>query len=632
MLQRIHDLAKGWLAYVIVALLIIPFALWGIHEYFGTGGDRVAAVVNGTEIPAQELRNAIQQQRERMRTMFGGRLPPQFVDDSLLGEAALNELIRRELIRQEADRAGYRVGDDLLVTGLQEIEVFQENGRFSPSRYEQILSMQRRSKAGFELQLREGIRLSQLEGGVSGTSFATGAAARDYQRLQGQTRDLAYLMVQPDGFADRIDPTDQEIEAHYEAHPELFQRPERARLAYVELSIADLARSVEVSEDELKSTYQEQIDRYTTLEERRASHILLSLSRDATDAEVEAAEQRAQSLLQRIRAGEEFAKLARENSQDSLSAEQGGDLGVVREGDQPPAVEQVLKGLETGQVSDPVRTEFGFHLVKLTELKPARTKDFSEVRDSIEAEYRRQQAEVVYVDYADELATISYEAADTLEPAADAIGSTVKTTDWVTRDGGDGVAADPRVRQVAFGAEVLQDGRNSDLIELSDGQALVVRILEHEPAARRPLDEVRDEVRARLIEETTRERARELGERLLGELRDGAALESVAANSATVLESLGFVARDDATAPPEILRRAFSMPRPVDGQSRFEGVTMADGAYAIVAVRAVTDGDQEADLASARAGLGADYSRREEQAFFNALRERAEVRVFRDEP
>lgn len=632
MLQKIHDLAKGWLAYVIVALLIVPFALWGIHEYFGSGGDRVVAMVNGTEIPAQELRNAVQQQRDRLRSMFGGRLPPQFADDSLLGDAALNELIRLELLRQEVDRAGFRVGDELLFDGIKQIEAFQENGQFSASRYEQVLSLQRRSKAGFEAQLREGIRLSQLEDGVRGTAFATRADARDFERLKGQTRDIAYVMVEPGRFTDRIQPTDDEIQAYYDAHADRFRRPERAKLAYVELSLPEIARGIAVSEEELRALYDEQVDRYTVPEERRASHILLSLSRGATDEEVREAEQQAESLLARIQAGEPFADLARQYSDDSLSAEQGGDLGVIREGDQPPAVESALAVLEQGETSQPIRTEFGFHLVKLTQIEPARTQSFADVRGTIEAEYRQQQAERVFIDYLDELATVSYEVADSLEPAADAIATTVKTTDWVTRESGEGVGADPRVRQVAFSAEVLEDGRNSDLIELSDGQALVVRILEHQPAARRPLEEVRADVEARLVQETARTRARELGERLLGELREGGDLETVVGQTEVELKAPGYLARDDGSVPSEILRKAFSLPRPAEGQASFDGLETGEGAYAVVAVRGVEDGKPEATSGPESAQLGADYSRREEQAFFGALRDRAEVRLLRDEP
>jgi peptidyl-prolyl cis-trans isomerase D len=404
------------------------------------------------------------------------------------------------------------------------------------------------------------------------------------------------------------------------------------RLAYVELSVPELASGIEVAEQDLRAYYEEQIDRYTVLEERRASHILLSLGREASESEVSAAQSEAETLLERLRSGESFAELARSYSDDSLSASDGGDLGVVREGDQPPAFEQALRELELDEVSQPVRTEFGFHLIKLTALEPGRTREFEEVREALESEYRRHEAETVYINYADELTTVSYEVADTLEPAADAIGTTVKTTDWVTRANGDGIASDARVRELAFSAEVLEDGRNSDLIELSDNQAAVLRVLEHEPAARLPLEQVREQARARLIEERAREQARELGERLLDELRGGAAIESVAERPDASLEMPGFLARDDGTASPEILRRAFSLPRPEPSGTSLAGLSLADGSYAVVVVRAVEDGDPESGLGPARAQLGSDYSRREEQAFFDALRERAEVQIFREEP
>jgi peptidyl-prolyl cis-trans isomerase D len=559
-------------------------------------------------------------------------VPPQLIDDALLSEAALSELIRRELMRQEADRAGFRVGDDLLFTGLQDIEAFQENGRFSASRYEQVLGMQRRSKAGFEAQLREGIRLSQLEDGIRGTAFATAAAARDFRRLQGQRRDIAYLRIDPEAFVAQIEPSEDELQVYYDEHAELFQRPERVRLAYVELSVPELASSVNVAEQDLRAYYEEQIDRYTVPEERRASHILLSLGREASESEVSAAQAEAESLLERLRSGESFAELARGHSDDSLSASQGGDLGVIREGDQPPAFEQALRELALDAVSQPVRTEFGVHLIKLTALEPGRTRDFEEVREALESEYRRHEAETVFIDYADELTTVSYEVADSLEPAADAIGTTVETSDWITRADGEGIAADPRIRQLAFSAEVLEDGRNSDLIELSDNQAVVLRVLEHEPAARLPLEQVREQARARLIEERAREQARELGERLLEELRNGAAIESMAERPGASVETPGLLARDDGTTAPEILRRAFSLSRPEPDGTSLAGLGLGDGSYVVVVVRAVEDGDSESGLGPARAQLGGDYSRREEQAFFDAMRERAEVQVFRDEP
>lgn len=633
MLQTIRDRASGVVAYAIVILISIPFALWGINQYFGGGDALVVAEVNGNEIPLSAFTSQYQQQRRYLRSVMGGRLPPGY-DEAALKRNVIQAMVREALLAEDLERAGYRVSDGELARFIASLPAFQNNGHFDRQRYERVLQSQRRSTAQFEAELRGQLRKSQFEDGLRQSSFLPKPLQQEYLRLKGQQRDIAYLVIPADMEQARKRVTEAQIESYYKDHPGRFQTPERVKLAYIELDEAKLLEDMDVDEAALRQFYEEQADRYVRPEQRRARHILIKPQVAEGEGASESREQarsQAQGLVERLRKGEDFAALAKEYSQDRLSSDSGGELGTITRGELDPKVDQALFALKVDEISDPVETAGGFEILQVLEVIPAEQQPFEAVKERVEREYRQRQAERRFISMAEELLTLSYEQSDSLAPAAQALGLTIGTTDWVSRESGAGIAANPKVREAAFGEDVLQGGRNSDLVELSDTHVLVLRVAEHEPAQTRPLEAVREEIRDILAKEAAREAALEAGRKALERIRQGVAPGQVAQDHGLALQEPGFVSRDQTGLPRQVLLKAFALNKPADGGISAAGTPLPNGGYAVVVVRGVREGEIQSgggDPTPAR--LAQQYGARELEAAYAALEGGAQVRIFQE--
>ncbi len=438
MLQAIRDRASGWIAYIIVILICIPFALWGIHQYFGGDDPLLAAEVNGQEIPLRLLNQEYQQQKRYYQSIMGKQLPQEY-EDRQLKENALANLVRNELLRQEVEKAGYHISDNVLLSQIQEIPAFFSNGVFDKQRYEQILEMQRRTPTEFEHRLRQQIRVSQFIEGLSQSAFIPGQSIDDYRRLVNQHRRFTYFIIHTDLAKANAEVSDEAIEKYYKTHKNKFNTPPRVKLDYVELTEKSLIASTPATDQQLREYYQSQPDSYQTPEQRHARHILLKLSSSPTTKKNQSAKQvekRAQELVAQLRSGQKFSDLAKEYSEDSLSASSGGDLGWIARGDMDHEFENTLFNLKLNQISEPIKTESGYQIIQLIDIKPANRKAFDEVRGQVEKEYKQHIAEDQMTDLTEQLITLSYEQPDTLEPVADALGIPIKHTAWITADGG----------------------------------------------------------------------------------------------------------------------------------------------------------------------------------------------------
>jgi len=630
MLQAIRDRASGWIAYIVIILIAIPFALWGVHRYLGGGGKQVAARVNDTEIPVQAYRNQLLRQKERLRSAFGGRLPDSVVDDNRLKENAIQSLVQQRVMTQTAKAAGLRISDRSLVQELSSLEPFQVEGEFDVGRYERVLKAQRMSKAQFESNVRRSMQVRQLRSGLSQSAFVPPAQARDYRRLQAQQRDIAYLTVPVAAFRGEIQVSEEAVEAYYNEHRQQFMQPEAVRLAYVELSIEGIAKRLSVTRDELREYYRQHADSYVQPEERKARTILIKLAEDANQGAVAKARERARSLKQELEAGASFAQLARQHSEDSLSAEQGGDLGYIARGDMGAAFEKALFQLQEGEVSQPVRTDAGIQLIELEEIRAAEQQPFEAVRDQVEEELRRRRAETRFVELTERLLTRSFENPETLSVAAEAVGAEVQTSDWITPEEGAGIGRQKAVREAAFSEQVLQRRQNSDLIELGNDRALVLRVREHREAERKPLPQVRNEVAARIKDREARKKAEALAEELAQRARDGASLQALADDTRAELADPGAVGRDASGIAQPILDQAFRMPEPGAG-SRSPTVArtrLSNGDSVVVALREIQEPEVGGDGAPQE--LSQAYAQRELEAARRALVASADVKIFRD--
>ena len=455
MLQTIRDRAQGWIAWVIVILISIPFALWGIQSYLGVGGEVVVAKVNGVEITERDLQRRVQQARIQLRERLGAAYDAAQMDDRRLRQEVLDDMIRETLLVDVSDRLGFRVSDQELQAQILAEPAFQRDGRFDNVAYAQVLELQGLSPALFEAQLRQRMVGTQMVRGVVGSEVITTAEWEAFQRLSGQRRELAWLRIPAARFMDDAPMDEDAVQAYYAANTAAFQTPEQVRLEYLVLDVDALATGSTVSDEDVRRAYESEQARFGQPERRKVRHILLPVPADADAAKAQAVLEEIQAVRGRILGGEPFDEVAKAVSQDPGSATQGGDLGEIEQGIMDPAFDQAAFSLAAAELSEPVRSRFGYHLIEVQEIIPARVKPFDEVQESLRAELARQKAESLFYDLGERLANVVYETPDSLQPAAEELGLTVQQSDWIGRTGGEGLLAHPRVTAAAFSEEVL---------------------------------------------------------------------------------------------------------------------------------------------------------------------------------
>ena len=594
MLHFIRERAQGWIATIIVALLIIPFALWGINQYFGGGGKAVVAKVNGTEISQREFNQEFYQQRTRMQQMLGKQYNAQLFDPQIK-KSVINSMVNQDLLIQNADKAGLRVSDETVAATIRSIKAFSVNGAFSTQRYEQELKQQGESPTGFEYRVKRMTLASQLPDGLATTVLVTDAEVDNVIRLQQQKRDFRYFELPVSKYRDASVANEASIKSYYDKHHDEYKSPEQVSVQYVELSAAsiqsDMAKNNPPTEDQLREFYQSNASKYVVPEERKASHILIQVAKGADKATVEAAHKKAEDILAKIKSGKSFSELAKKYSDDPGSAQQGGELGYFTSGIMDPAFEKAAFALKVGEVSKPVRTSFGFHIIKLEAIRKSRAKKFDDVRKELIPAYLKDKAERKYFDLADKLTNLAYESTDSLSEVADKLGLKLKESPLFSRVGGPGIFANPRVVDAAFSDDVLTQGYNSEPVDLGQDHVVVLRLLQHKKASQLPLEKVQDKVKASLIEEAAREKVQQVGSSTVKQLQNGKADNSVAEKLGVSWKNQVSIERDAKTVDASIVKEVFRMMKPVQGATSYDGVVLPNGDYAIIALSKVTDGN-----------------------------------------
>lgn len=588
MLQNIRDKAQGWIAWAIVILISIPFALWGIQSYLGTGSEPVVATVDGKEITERDLDRRFQQFRQDLRNRLGSAYRPEMFDDARLREEVLNQMIREDLVLQTSHDMGLRVGDPLVSQTILGIDAFKKNGRFDQQVFERSVRMQGLSPAGFEERVRQMLLSDQLSQAVRVGSFVTERELEEYARLFDQTRNVEYFIIPSADFISDEAISDAEAQAFYEEHQSEFRTPEQVKLAYILLNADTVGDSVEVDEGVLQEFYENNLERYGRPEERQASHILIKLDEDADQAAVTEALIKINDLKMRISQGEDFAELAKANSEDPSTAEQGGDLGYFGKGIMDPAFETAVFSLEEGKLSEPVRTPFGFHLIKLTGIKPASVKPFEEVRAEVDQTYRRAEGEKLYFEQAEKLADLSYEDPNSLEPAANALQLKIVESDWIDRNSAQGLLRNPKVLSAAFSEDVLRERHNSELLELDQLQSMVLRVVDHKEASFEPLAEAKERVISMIRQDRAAKKTREEAEQRLARVKEGAALAHVAGKYEVVAKD--DVKRSAGSMPLPLQRKIFQTPKPEAGQAVSGLVELTKGNLGLFSLYEVHDG------------------------------------------
>ena len=636
MLTKIREKATGIIAYIIVGIISIPFALWGINSYFEGGGEAVVATVEDVEVDLNTFQQALAERRRVVTQVLQGSPGAEYFESAAFRNQVLEGLIQNTAQASWADEAGYRVSDEVLGQWIRDLPYFQSEGSFDSQRYQDLLANAGMSVSRFEQQQRQELISDQIRSAFAESAFVAPSDVDAVLVLLEQTRTADYAVLSANDPGIEVNVTEDEIREHFEADRESYYAPEQMRVNYVVLSVEKVAESVEVDEEEARRYYENNPGRFGRPEARRVSHILLQLPADADDEAVEAARAEAEELASQARSGADFAELARSHSDDSGSAANGGDLGVISRGAMVKPFEDAAYALQAaGEVTDPVRSRFGFHVIKLTELRESRTASFEDVRGEIEGELKRQLAESQYLENVETFSALVYEQPESLGPAADELGLEIQASDWFSEGAGEGIAQNPRFRSVAFSEDVRIDNLNSEAFELDPETTVSVHRLE--TRERRPLElaEVTDRIRQTLEAEARAEAVREKGERLLSALDDGASWDSIVEENG--LDPVEFHGTRDDGADAETRALAdelFTLSSPRDGNAVTGGLATANGNYVIFRLTEVIDGDPAAVSESRREEVrGLLLSRQSEGMYRNfqqALRENADVQVFEE--
>ncbi|WP_278378681.1 SurA N-terminal domain-containing protein [Stutzerimonas kunmingensis] len=619
MLQNIRDNSQGWIAKTIIGIIVMLLALTGFEAIFNAASNNQnAAEVNGEEISRYDLDQAMNMQRRQLAQQLGQDFDASLLDDRLLRDSALGSLIDRMLLLQSAKNANFAFSSEALDQLILQTPEFQVDGAFSAARFDQVIQQMGYSRLQFRQLLEQEMLIGQLRAGISGTGFVTDQQVDNFARLEMQTRDFATLTLPAQQEA--IEVGDEQIKEYYEANADRFRTPEQVIVEYVELKKESFFDQVEVSDEELQELYQKQIANLA--EQRRAAHILIETGGELSDDEAKA---KIDEIATRVKNGDDFAAVAKEASQDPGSASEGGDLGFAGPGVYDPVFEDALYALNEGEVSAPVKSEFGWHIIKLLGVQSPEVPAFESLKPQLVRELKAQQVEQRFVETSKQLEDSAFEASDLAQPAQE-LGLMVQTTEAFGRDGGEGITANRQVIQAAFSDEVLVDGANSSVIELDPDTSIALRVKEHLKPAAIPLADVREDIVQQLQRSLAAEAARAKGEQLLADLRKGQQPDDAQ------WQAVEAATRSQEGVAPALLQAVFRMPRPEQqDKPSYSGVALSNGDYAVVRLNGVNEPEgalTDEERLNYRRFLASRVGQQDFAAFRQKLQAEAEIERF----
>ena len=625
MLQNIRDNSQGWIAKTIIGLMVVLMALFGVDQIFQSASNaQDAAEVNGEAISLNELAKAEDLQRRRLMQQLGGNFDESLIDEKLLREAALNGLIERQLLLQGTASADFSLSDAAIDQVMLQESQFQVDGKFNSDRFDMVIRQMGYTRQQFRQMLREEMLIMQLRAGLAASSFVTDAEISNFVRLDKQRRDFATLTLK--ATTQGIDVSEADIKAFYDEHAAEFLSPEQVQLEYLELKKDGFFDQVEVTDDELQSQYQKEIAGLA--EQRQAAHILIEVNDQVSD---EQAKQKLVDVQQRLNTGEDFAAMAKEFSADPGSANNGGDLGYAGPGVYDPAFEQALFALKQNEVSAPVRSAYGWHLIKLLGVQGADVPSFVSLKEKLTKDLKAEKVEQRFVEASKDLEDSSYESADLVQPAQEQ-GLEIKLSEVFGREGGkEGIASNRQVLQAAFSEDLLENAANSQLIELDPDTVVVVRVKKHDKPEQLPLDTVSAGIREELLTQRAAAATSEKGVQLLAALREGKTLadEQLTNQTWTVVEA---ASRNQEGIAPEVLQELFRMPKPsAEGKPSFDGIATRNGDYILIRLNGVNEPQSVVsteEKAEYRKFLSSRQGEQDFAAYRRQLQEQAEIERF----
>ena len=579
LLHSIRERATGWFAWVIVILISIPFALWGINSYITPNANPAVANVGDYKVSVQEFQNAVQNESKK----YQGQ-----IDEALIKQIVLEKLISKRAMINYLAGMGQTISKQQIDKAIRNDESFLLDGQFSEELYNRYLP-NAYSKSNYRSNIATQLLLQQFSDGISQSSIVSDQEVQRVIQLVNQKRDISYAVIQADNYKDEVAVSDEEITNYYQNFQNQFENPEQIKLAYLEISRNEMAKNTPVTDEQLEKNYKDNISQYTQPERRKASHILFTFSTDADNTAKEKVKAEAQTVLDKIKSGADFSEMAKEYSRDPGSADKGGDLGFFGTGEMVPAFEESAYALKTGDVSDLVESPFGYHIIKLVAIEGGESKSFDEVKDKITEAVQFELTENIYFEKAETMQTLAYEQPDSLEAVAAELAMTIKESELMSRSGREGIFNNEKLLNTAFSESVLEEGNNSDLIELGDDHVVIVRIIERIPANIKPLDEVKDKIQTRLKQDGITIKAQQKANELIEELDAGQSIADITEANSLKLENTGLVARQAMSVPRYILAKAFTMPR----ETKYASTKTDTGDIALVAVNTIEEGDSD---------------------------------------
>jgi peptidyl-prolyl cis-trans isomerase D len=619
MLQKIRDKVSGWVASLFLGTVAVVFVFWGVD--FQSKASAFAAKVDGEKISVDTVRRAWQQRMSQLQQMMQGEIPPDIIKSQQ--KALLDQFVRQTLLTHRAKDNGYYVSDEALARRVMEIPQFQADGKFSADRYNALIRQSGMTTTKFESDLKTELLVTQVQNAVIDSAFVTPLELDRRYRLEKQERELDYALIAANSFADKIQLTDAQVQAWYDAHKSSYLTPETVDLEYLEMTRASAESSVNVTEQALKDYYEQSKDRFESPERRKARHVLITATDGLDDA---AAQKKAQEIADKAKAGADFAQLAKENSKDPGSAQQGGDLGWAQRGMFVGPFEDTLFAMKPGEIRGPIKTQFGYHVIRLDEVDAGKMRTFDEARVELEAEYRKDQSQKLFYDQSEKMGEQAFAALTELAPVAKALNLPLHTVKGFTRQGGGDLGSTPSAIEAAFSEDVMERRQNSPLVAIGDDRAVVLRVTDHKPAEPKPLAEVRAQIETQLRTNLTREAAAKQGSGIVERLQKGESWATVTAASGVAGVGRRFVNRQDTIAPPAVIRAAFAAPpaRITADKPFYAGVVTDDGNYVVYALSAVRAGDPAKEAAAERSARHQQAERQRGNEEFAAYLDEAE--------
>ena len=621
MLTTIREKAQGALSWIILIAICIPFALWGIQNYTDTSKEAPVASVGGKDFYQRDLNRAYEQYAQNFKGMN--------VDEQVIKKQALDKLVKDEVLLQYVTNAGLTATDSKVRDYIKTLPYFQTNGKFDNELYKNLLAAQKMTSADFVNKIKTSLVMEQFQRTITDSSFATPYTVESFFKIQNQQRDVDYVTIPFEKPAEQ--PSEQEITAYYQKHQDAYKVPEQVSVEYVELSLDELAKNTSVSDDKLRAFYEEQKDRYTAKqEERKISHILFAINAKTDEKAALAKAQKAQEALK----NKDFSALATELSDDKLTAKKGGELGMFTPGNleksfDKPFVE-AAKTLKKDEVSKPIKSSFGYHLIKVNELSPAVIKTFDEVKAELTKSYQKTQTENAFYEAGEKLAQMSYENPDSLQAVSEALKLTVKKSGLFSKDKGDGIAAEQKIRDAAFSEEVTQ-GNNSTPVEVGSDRLVVLRQLERKPAAVKDLASVKPDVVAALTHEKANQLTLDKAAKIKQRLQAGENMQALASENKLTVKVATGLTRNKTDLPPQLTDAIFKAPKPKAGKATFFTVALPTGEQIIASLKKAEPGkmsdDDKKRLDLAKKNLAMAFGQAEFDAFLASLEEKADVSV-----